>query len=268
MRGVFVTGTDTGAGKSIVAAAICAALAARGERVGAFKPVVTGLDEPPGEWPPDHELLVSVASAGQSPEDVAPYRFGPAASPHLAAPLEGVSVDRSVLLGAASGASARADVLVVEGVGGLMVPLTEDYLVRDLAAELGLPVIVAARPGLGTINHTLLTVQAARAAGLAPAGVVLTPSAARPSAVEASNQATIERLADVSVSSLPPIRRRSLAQAGSSLPLAEWLAKAGRSTSARSAPPARTPPARTRTARRGAAAAAASPAGGRPGPGP
>jgi dethiobiotin synthetase len=261
VRGVFVTGTDTGAGKSIVAAAICAALTARGERVAAFKPVVTGLDEPPGEWPPDHELLASVASAGQSPVEVAPYRFGPAASPHLAAALEGASIDRSLLLEAAATASAGADVLVVEGVGGLLVPLCDDYLVRDLAAELGLPLIVAARPGLGTINHTLLTAQAARAAGMAPAGIVLTPWPARPSAVEASNRATIERLAAAPVSVLPRVRRQALARAGSSLPLAGWLGKPNRPTSPRSAPPARTPPARTRTARRGEAAAAAIPAG-------
>jgi dethiobiotin synthetase len=81
MRGVFVTGTDTEAGKSIVAGAICALLAARGERVAAFKPVVTGLDEEPGEFGRDHELLAASANAGQSPEEVAPYRFGPPVSP-------------------------------------------------------------------------------------------------------------------------------------------------------------------------------------------
>src|SRR5918911_3013334 len=93
MRGVFVTGTDTGVGKTIVAAAICAALAARGRRVAAFKPVVTGLDEPEGDWPRDHELLASVASAGQRPEDVAPLRFGPPVSPHLAADLAGERIE-------------------------------------------------------------------------------------------------------------------------------------------------------------------------------
>ena len=81
MRGIFVTGTDTEAGKSVVAASVCAALGARGYRVAAFKPVVTGLDEEPGEFGRDHELLASVATAGQSPEDVAPYRFGPPLSP-------------------------------------------------------------------------------------------------------------------------------------------------------------------------------------------
>ena len=93
MRGLFVTGTDTGAGKSIVAAAICAALAERGERVAAFKPVVTGLSEPDADFPPDHELLARAAGGGQSPGDVAPYRYDPPLSPHLAAELAGETIE-------------------------------------------------------------------------------------------------------------------------------------------------------------------------------
>src|SRR5688572_428196 len=101
MRGLFVTGTDTGAGKSVVAAAVCAALAARGEPVAAFKPVVTGLDEPAGEWPPDHVLLARAAGGRQAPEEVAPYRFGPPLSPHFAAELAGETIEPARLLGLA-----------------------------------------------------------------------------------------------------------------------------------------------------------------------
>src|SRR5919202_5657294 len=118
MRGLFVTGTDTGVGKTVVAGAICAALAARGERVAAFKPVVTGLDEPAGEWGPDHELLASVASAGQAPEDVAPARFGPAVSPPLAAELAGTTLEPLELVRAAKLQAEGAGGLVCEGVGG------------------------------------------------------------------------------------------------------------------------------------------------------
>src|SRR3954451_23863207 len=130
MRGVFVTGTDTEVGKSVVAAAICAAAADKGITVAAFKPVVTGLDEPAGDWPRDHELLASAATAGQSPEDVAPYRYGPAVSPHLAAQLAGETAAPARLVATAHEQAARADALVVEGVGGLLVPLANDYLVR------------------------------------------------------------------------------------------------------------------------------------------
>ncbi|HMJ95804.1 MAG TPA: dethiobiotin synthase [Thermoleophilaceae bacterium] len=219
MRGVFVTGTDTEVGKSVVAAAICAALAARGERVAAFKPAVSGLDEEPGEFGHDHELLASVASAGQSPEDVAPWRFRPSVSPHHAAELAGELIEPAQLVEAARG----HELLVCEGVGGLLVPITPGYLVRDLAIDLELPLVVAARTGLGTINHTLLTVEAARAAGLKVAGVVMTPWPDEPTEMERSNRATVERLAGLRVSGLPRTTPDGLAEAGASLPLEDWL---------------------------------------------
>jgi dethiobiotin synthetase len=223
VRGLFVSGTDTGAGKSVVAASICAALAARGERVAAFKPVVTGLAEPQGEFPPDHELLALAAGGGQSPTDVAPYRYDPPLSPHYAAELAGETIDPARLVGAARAAAAGADALVAEGVGGLLVPITPGYLVRDLARDLSLPLVVAARTGLGTINHTLLTVEAARAVGLSLAGIVMTPWPAEPAPIELSNRATVERLAGVVVSALGPVELGSLAAAGERLPLGDWL---------------------------------------------
>ncbi len=219
MRGVFVTGTDTEVGKSVVAASICAALAARGERVAAFKPVVTGLDEEPGPFGRDHELLASAASSGQAADDVAYYRFGPPVSPHLAAELAGVSIEPAELVRAAR----VHELLVCEGVGGLLVPITSGYLVRDLAVDLALPVVIAARPGLGTINHTLLTVEAARGGGLHIAAVVMTPWPAEPTPMQRSNRATVERLGDAPVCGLPHTSRGQLGQAGASLPLDDWL---------------------------------------------
>jgi dethiobiotin synthetase len=223
MRGLFVTGTDTGVGKSIVAAAACAALAARGERVAAFKPVVTGLAEPDGDFPPDHELLACAAGGGQSPADVAPYSYDPPLSPHLAAELAGETIEPARLVATARALAADADALVAEGVGGLLVPITPGYLVRDLARDLGLPVVVAARTGLGTINHTLLTVEAARAVGLEVAGIVMTPWPAEPARIERSNRATVERLASVPVSGLGPAELGTLGARGAELPLDDWL---------------------------------------------
>jgi len=225
VRGLFVTATDTGVGKTVVAAAIVAALRARGERVAAFKPVVTGTDEPAdSDWPPDDELLA--AAAGMRAQDVTPARFGPPVSPHLAARLAGTQLDPAALRAAFAGRAAEADVVVAEGVGGLLVPLTPDYLVRDLAVDLGLPLVIAARPGLGTINHTLLTLQAARSAGLHVAGVVMTPWPAEPSAMEQDNRATIARLGEAEVATLPRLPRPApalLAQAGAQLALDRWL---------------------------------------------
>jgi dethiobiotin synthetase len=223
MRGLFVTGTDTGVGKTILAAAVCASLAARGERVAAFKPVVTGLDEEPEEWPRDHELLAQAASAGQSPDDVAPITFGPPVSPHYAAEEAGATIEPRQVANAARAAASGADALICEGVGGLLVPLTPGYLIRDLALELGLPLLVAARPGLGTINHTLLTLEAARAAGLIVAAVVLTPWPHEPSGMERSNRETIESLGRVPTWALPPTTPANLAQAGDALPLEDAL---------------------------------------------
>jgi dethiobiotin synthetase len=199
LRGVFVTGTGTGVGKTVVAAAIARTLAAGSRRVAVFKPAVTGLDEP-GE--PDHVLLRRAAGSAQSDEQVAPYRYGPPASPHLAAELAGELIDRDKLLIAARTAATGADTLVCEGVGGLLVPLSPDYLVRDLAADLGLPVVIAASPGLGTINHTLLTIDAARGAGLEVVAVILTPWPAEPSPIERSNREAIAKLGEVEVETL------------------------------------------------------------------
>jgi dethiobiotin synthetase len=206
-------------GKSVVAASICAALAAGGERVAAFKPVVTGLDEEPGEFGRDHELLAAAASAGQAPEDVTPYLFAAPVSPHFAAQQERTRIEPSALLHAA-----RAHELVVcEGVGGLMVPITPGYLVRDLAIDLGLPMVIVARAGLGTINHTLLTIEAARAGGIEVVAVVITPWPGDPSSMQKSNRDTIERLGAVPVHALPPTTPDRLAEAGAALPVQDWL---------------------------------------------
>jgi dethiobiotin synthetase len=223
LRGCFVTGTDTGAGKTVVAAAIVAALRASGARVAAFKPVVTGLDEPGDPWPADHELLA--AAAGARPHHVCSTTFAPAVSPHLAAELAGIRLSLDALAGAARAAALDADALVVEGVGGLLVPLTPQHDVRDLAVDLGLPLVVAARPGLGTINHSLLTLEAARTAGLDVRAVVLTPWPAEPSVMQRSNRATIAERGDVDVWTLPGVTPavERLAQAGARLPVTEWL---------------------------------------------
>ncbi|MGA7705437.1 MAG: dethiobiotin synthase [Solirubrobacteraceae bacterium] len=222
MRGLFVTGTGTGVGKTIVSAALLGAIGASGEPVCAHKPVVTGLAEPPGEWPPDHELLA--LAAGMSAEQVAPVRFGPAVSPHLAGSLAHEPIDAVTLVENARATAGAGRTLIVEGVGGLLVPLAENFTVRDLAVELGLPLVIAGSPGLGTINHTLLTIEATRAAALHVAAVVLTPWPKEPSPMERSNRQTIARLGAVEVATLEKISSSAeLASAGERLPWRDWL---------------------------------------------
>jgi dethiobiotin synthetase len=221
LNGVFVTGTGTEVGKTVVAAVIARTLAADGRRVAVFKPAVTGLDELPADGPesgdigrfqahrpggePDHALLRRAAGSEQSDDEIAPYRYGPAASPHLAADLADEEIEPTRLVAAARAAKADADALVCEGVGGLLVPLSPNFLVRDLAVELALPLVIAASPGLGTINHTLLTIEAARGAGLEVAAVVLTPWPEDPSEIERSNRETIAALGAVPMKTLPPL---------------------------------------------------------------
>jgi dethiobiotin synthetase len=205
LPGVFVTGTGTEVGKTVVAAVIARTLAAEGSRVAVFKPAVTGLDPEQPDGEADHALLRRAAGSGQADEEIAPYRYGPPASPHLAAALAGEEIEPERLLATARAAAANADTLVCEGVGGLLVPLSGTYLVRDFAADLDLPVVIAASPGLGTINHTLLTVEAARAVGLEVVAIVLTPWPTEPSAIERSNRETIELLGEVEVATLEQI---------------------------------------------------------------
>jgi dethiobiotin synthetase len=202
LSGLFVTGTGTEVGKTVVAAAAAHTLATDGASVAVFKPCVTGLDEG-GEA--DHELLRRAAGSSQSDDEIAPYRYGPPASPHLAAALAADQIDPERLRAAAGAAAASVDAIVCEGVGGLLVPLAGPYLVRDLAIELGYPLVITASPGLGTINHTLLTIEVARAAGLEIAAVVLTPWPAAPSEIERSNRETIAALGAVEVLTLPQL---------------------------------------------------------------
>jgi len=202
LPGVFVTGTGTEVGKTVVAAVIARSHAAAGERVGVFKPAVTGLAEG-GES--DHALLRRASGSSQSDDEIAPYRYYPPVSPHLGAELAGERIEPARLLAAARDAEERAEFVIVEGVGGLLVPLTLGYLVRDLARDLALPLVIAASATLGTINHTLLTVESARAVGLEVAGVVLTPWAGQPGSIEPSNRNAIQRLGAVKVETLKAI---------------------------------------------------------------
>jgi dethiobiotin synthetase len=211
VRGVFVTGTGTEVGKTVVAAALARTARAAGARVAVFKPAVSGLDDyplRPETWEnaaelPDHVLLRLASGSAQGDDGIAPYRYGPAASPHLAAELAGEPIDPDLLRGAAFDATEGSDLMICEGVGGFLVPLTPDYLVRDLARDLGMPAVIVAAPGLGTINHTLLTIEAVRGAGLEVSAVVLNSWPDRPSQLERSNLETICELGRVAIETFP-----------------------------------------------------------------
>ena len=164
-RGVFVTATDTGAGKTAVTAGLAAVLLKRGVDVGVFKPVSAG-------GTADARFLAKAAGVTDALELVNPVRLAAPLSPNVAAELEGRQVPMEPILDSYSRLASLHDIVLVEGVGGLLVPIRDDFLVSDLAARLNLPLMVVARAALGTINHTMLTLEAATRRNLEIKGVV------------------------------------------------------------------------------------------------
>lgn len=172
-RGLFVTGTDTDVGKTYVSSIILRELRDAGFRVGASKPACSGAVIESGEprWPDLDQLA---EAAGLSDIDlICRQRFQAPLAPPVAARLEGQQPDLSAMQQSLLAWESRADVVVVEGVGGLLCPLTDQDSVADFAVWAGFPLLIVARLGLGTINHTLLTIEAARQRDLAIAGVIL-----------------------------------------------------------------------------------------------
>ena len=173
-RGLFVTGTDTGVGKTLVAGAIARTFRRTGRRVGVFKPVATGCRLGRGGLSSvDAQFLAACADARDSLDDIVPLRYRPAVAPNVAARRAHRPVDLEAIFSAYARVAERSDVLVVEGVGGLLCPISDEFWVIHLARLTALPVVIVSRAGLGTINHTLLTLHAARAAGVTVAGVVI-----------------------------------------------------------------------------------------------
>lgn len=219
-RGLFVTGTDTGVGKTYVAALIARALAARGRRVGVYKPAASGCHREGDTWASDDARQLWEA-AGQfgTLDEVCPQRFAAPLAPHLAARSEGREVDADLLRRGLEPWLERSDIVLVEGAGGLMSPLTDDEYVADLAADFGFPLIVVSANVLGTINQTLQTLIAAAAFadGLHVAGIVLNNNAARPDdASLGSNRA------ELAARCVPPLLAELPFQAASFEPPVDW----------------------------------------------
>lgn len=167
MKGFFITGTDTEIGKTFVTAALTRALAATGQRVAPIKSLAAGQAFVAGRWVnEDVATLLAAQNLGLRDADVGPLQFREPCAPHIAAKLEGGTIDRDALLTAIRSTAAKAHIALVEGVGGFRVPLTDTWDTADLAVDLGLPVILVVGLRLGCINHALLTAEAIRARGL------------------------------------------------------------------------------------------------------
>ena len=183
-RGVFVTGTDTGVGKTVIACGLARALRQKGIDVGVMKPCETGVGP---DGPLDALALRSAAGVNDPIEVICPHSFALPAAPSVAAQVEGRVVDLARIRVASKALAARHEFLLVEGAGGWLVPITPEFAMADLAAELGLPVLVVARASLGTINHTLLTVEAIERRGIPLAGVVVNHAGGILSGADARN---------------------------------------------------------------------------------
>jgi dethiobiotin synthetase len=193
-RGIFVAGTDTGVGKTVVTAAIALAARARGRRVAVLKPAQTGDD---GTIVDDAEFVRRAAGGDDPPAVAVPYRLRAPLAPAVAAALEGRRLDPQVVARACNELSERHDLVLVEAAGGVLVPFSDGVDMAGLAAMLGLPVVVVARPGLGTLNHTLLTLEALHRRGLTVLGVVISGYPDDPGLDALTNPGALARLTPV-----------------------------------------------------------------------
>jgi len=177
-KGFFITGTDTGVGKTVITAALIKAISFLGLKACSMKPIETGCKTAVSSKkrtliPSDGMFLKEMAGMDDSIDLVTPIRFESPLAPLPASEIEGTSVDLEKIQKSYTALLKNYDVIIVEGIGGLLVPIKRDYFVLDLARDFGLPIIVVSRPGLGTLNHTLLTVNYALKEGLTVAGIVI-----------------------------------------------------------------------------------------------
>lgn len=238
-RGIFITGTDTGVGKTVVACALAAWGRHHGLDVGVMKPVATGgrftANGSAGRWVAEDARLLTAAAGVDDPWSlVNPVCFKEPLAPWTAARRARTAIRLETALAAFRSLRMRHPFLIVEGVGGLLVPLGPRATVADLARRLGLPLVVVARPGLGTLNHTLLTLECARRFHLPVRGVILNhahPPPRDPMArlAEETNPGILKRMARVpligALPFLPALRGRHRVAAVHTAALSRWLSR-------------------------------------------
>ncbi|HEY8494502.1 MAG TPA: dethiobiotin synthase [Myxococcota bacterium] len=201
--GLFVTGTDTGVGKTVVACVIAERLRAAGVSVGVMKPIETGVG---AQGPLDAIALAEAAGVDDPIDRVCPVRLELPAAPDVAAAAEGRTIELGAVRAAFAELRARHDLLLLEGAGGLLVPITDGCSMAELAGELGLPLLVVARGALGTVNHTRLTLEAAASRGLPVAGVVISHGPQPLASADAANLGALHRLlGPLLVGEIPPL---------------------------------------------------------------
>ncbi|NVN97902.1 MAG: dethiobiotin synthase [Geobacteraceae bacterium] len=203
-KGIFITGTDTGVGKTVFSAALARLLKNRGVNVGVMKPVTSGCTERDGRLVSEDAELLAFGAGIAVTADVAPYLLREPAAPSVAAEIDQVRIEFSRIMAAYHRLRDEYEYIIVEGAGGLMVPLAGGLLVADLAKLLSLPLLVVARPDLGTVNHTVLTCFVARELGLKVKGTVINNFPSSPDRAVASAPHLIDSLSGVPLLSRLP----------------------------------------------------------------
>jgi dethiobiotin synthetase len=205
MKAVFVTGTDTEVGKTVVAAGLALALKKRGLDVGVMKPTATGCRVVRGKLvAEDVEYLVGASGSDDEHELICPYMLREPLAPEVAGQLEHVRIDSRKIIRAFKELRRRHEALIVEGAGGVFVPIKKNYFMIDLIAALDTPMVIVARPGLGTINHTLLTREVARERKIEVAGIIINNYIERPSLAERTNPHVIRRYSSAELLGIMP----------------------------------------------------------------
>jgi dethiobiotin synthetase len=229
MRGLIITGTDTGVGKTYVASRIAAALRAAGVRVGAYKPVCSGASEPTSPSPrwDDVEALWAATGAAYPRERIAPQCLLAPLAPPVAARQEGTRVKTQLLRGGMDWWRDRVDLLLIEGAGGWLSPVSDEEAFADFAVDAGCPVLVIAADRLGMINHTLLTVEAIEARGMTVAGIIVNRLSLQVDASVASNLAELERRVSAPVVSVVEFRGDVVLREGVAAARMGWTGLAG-----------------------------------------
>ena len=194
-KGFFIAGTDTGVGKTVVAAGLASLYRQLGMRVGVMKPIESGCKRlKDGLHPQDALYLKKMSSSPDAIDLITPYRLEPPLTPSVAAEMEGIAIDLEAIKGIYQQLAGAYDLMLVEGVGGIAAPLYKCFTSIDLVKLLEIPVIVVARNTLGTINHTLLTVEHTRHRGLALAGIIINNCDADPDVSSETNPEVIKQL--------------------------------------------------------------------------
>lgn len=202
MTGFFVTGTDTGVGKTIIACGLAAVLKEEGFDIGVFKPFLSGISRDHPES--DTSLLKRLSKTSLSHKDITPFEFKEPLAPYIAGKLEGKLIGIEDALAYWEMIRGKHQSFIIEGAGGISVPLGENFLVSDLIKAFQLPIVIVARPNLGTINHTLLTVHYAKSLGIRIAGIVLNGISENPDLAEKTNPELIEKLCGVPILGITP----------------------------------------------------------------